>query len=526
MNRLLLFGAFLSTLIIGFFIGTKITLEPSISNAGSISFSKKFNKLNEIVGLINNKYVDSIDINQIQEDAINDLLSELDPHSSYSGPVEFKAMNETLEGNFEGIGVEFHLLNDTILVVSAISGGPSEEIGIRSGDKIIRINGQTVAGTGMKNTDVVQKLRGEGGTKVTVTILRNGQKARDYQITRGQIPLNSIDVAYMLNDTEGYIKLTKFSATTEDEFEDALIQLKAKGMKELILDLRGNGGGYLNAAIAVSDQFLDDKKLIVYTQGRKQPRQDFYATSKGLFEKGKLFILIDEGSASASEIVTGAVQDWDRGTVIGRRSFGKGLVQDQTMLRDGSALRLTIARYFTPTGRSIQKSYSNGIQSYNEDLNERLKNGQLLSADSVHFSDSLKFTTPGGKVVYGGGGIMPDIFVSLDTTGFSGFYGEVSARGIINEYAYELTDRSRKKLSSYKNIKDFINEYNLTESDMNDFVNYAKKRDSKINLTGLSISTPTIKNQLKALIARQLFKDEGFYRVIQSTDPVIKKAMN
>ena len=525
MNRFLLIGAFITTLFIGFFIGTKLTVAPSIGNAGTFSFAKKFNKLNEIVGLINNKYVDSVDVNKIQEDAINDLLSELDPHSSYAPAEDFKAMNESLEGNFEGIGVEFHILNDTILVVSAISGGPSEAIGIRAGDKISKINGQTVAGIKIKNSDVVDKLRGEGGTKVTVTIIRAGQKARDYQITRGKIPLNSIDVAYMLNDKKGYIKLTKFSATTEEEFTDALVQLKAKGMTELVLDLRGNGGGYLNAAIGVADQFLGDKKLIVYTQGRKQPRQEYRATDAGLFEDGELIILIDEGSASASEIVAGAVQDLDRATIIGRRSFGKGLVQDQTLLKDGSALRLTIARYYTPTGRSIQKSYDKGFQSYNEDLNERFKNGQLLSADSVHFNDSLKFTTPGGKTVYGGGGIMPDIFVALDTNGFTGFFGEVSARGIINEYAYEFTDRSRDRLSTYKNIKDFKQKFTLSEKDMIDFMTYVKKREVKISSSGLKPALVTIKNQLKALIARQLFKDEGFYKILQETDPVMTKAL-
>ncbi len=500
----------------GIYLGSKLTSVPVANNN---------NKINEVLGYIQQEYVDTINNTQLVDQSIEKILEQLDPHSAYIPASEVEAANEPLEGNFEGIGIEFHIQQDTIMVVSAIAGGPSEALGIMSGDRIIQVEEKVVAGIGITNDKVFKLLRGKGGTKVKVSISRRGMnKLMDYVITRGKIPIYSLEVAYMADPKTGYIKISRFAEPTHDEFVKACEKLKQQGMVNLILDLRGNPGGYLNAATEMADEFLDDKKLIVYTKGKSRPKTSYFAEKEGLFEKGKTVVLIDEGSASASEILSGALQDWDRATIIGRRSFGKGLVQEQTSFPDGSAMRLTIARYYTPTGRCIQKSYANGFEAYNEELMARFKHGELVSADSVLLADTLTYVTPGGKKVYGGGGIMPDIFVPVDTTYDSEYLNSVFAAGLLNQYCYDYVDHNRNTLKTYTSAKDYISRFNADVL-LNDFVAYAEKKGVKAVPQSIIHSGSVIRNQLKALIARLLWNNEGMYPVLHSMDPSFKKAM-
>lgn len=405
---------FALVLVLGIFIGTTFLSGGQKMVMGGNT--GKFSKLQDVLQYINQEYVDTVNDDDLVERSIVSLLENLDPHSSYISAEELQANNEPLQGNFEGIGVEFNIVDDTVRVVAAIPGGPAEGVGVQAGDKIVMVDGKTIAGIKIANKGVMERLKGKGGTKVKISVKRNGRKGLiDFTITRGTIPIYSLDASYMLTANLGYIKISRFAATTYDEFMQALDKLQKQGMTKLVVDLRGNGGGFLNTAVDIADEFLPEGKSIVYTQGKARPRKDFYATKRGSFENGELFILIDDGSASASEILAGAVQDNDRGTLIGRRSFGKGLVQEQSEFTDGSAIRLTIARYYTPTGRCIQKSYKHGVDDYyNEELS-RYESGELESADSIKVADSLKYKTPGGKIVYGGGGIIPDEFVPLDT---------------------------------------------------------------------------------------------------------------
>ncbi len=519
---LIIFGM----LAIGVFLGARLNTSFIQSKTFFTSRSTQFNKLSEIISYISNEYVDTIDQKTLVDNSIEKILQQLDPHSAYIPAEDLQAVNETLEGNFEGIGIEFYILDDTIMVVSAISGGPSEAVGILPCDRIVKVNDENVAGVGITNRDVLQKLRGKGGTEVNVLIARRGlKKLLPFKIIRGKIPIYSVDVAYMLNDSVGLIKISRFAATTYDEFKKALNGLQAEGMKHLILDLRGNPGGYLDAAIRMADEFLPDKKLIVYTEGKSRPRTSYSATRKGDFETGSLAVLIDEGSASASEIVAGAVQDWDRAVIIGRRSFGKGLVQEQTVFPDGSALRLTIARYYTPTGRSIQKPYSGGYEDYQREIQNRLSHGELESADSIHFSDTLKYTTPGGKTVYGGGGIMPDYFIPLDTSVYSDYLQQVVANAVISQFAYDYVDKNRKALDSYKTVKQFIRFFSVNDQLMKEFVRYAETKGVNRDEKGLKISGSFISLQLKASIGRLLFRNEGFYPVLFENDPAVLKAV-
>lgn len=501
--------------------------EPFKNSNALFSFrSNQFNKINDVVNYINQEYVDTINQKKLVENTIEGMLHTLDPHSAYIPASELQAMNEPLEGNFEGIGVEFHIQNDTIMVVSAVSGGPSEQLGIRSGDRIVKVNGKNVAGTGISNTQVTQLLRGTSGSKVNVSIARRGiDKLIDYTITRGKIPIYSVDVSYMLDKNTGYIKISHFAERTYDEYIEGFMKLKNEGMKNLVLDLRGNPGGYLKTAIQIADEFLPEKKLIVYTQGRSRPRETYYATSRGFFEQGALAVLMDEGSASASEIVAGALQDQDRATIIGRRSFGKGLVQEQSQFPDGSAIRLTIARYYTPTGRCIQKPYVDGYEEYQNELFERMKKGELEKTDSIHFSDSLKYKTPAGKIVYGGGGIMPDTFVPLDTTGMSSFFTDANSKGLITQFAYDYLDQNRKSFEKYKSFPDFNKTFSVNDEIYHEFSRYAMKNEVAKDEKGEKISSRLIRVQLKALIARQLWKNDGFYPVIQESDQALKKAL-
>lgn len=519
---LIIFGM----LAIGVFLGARLNTSFIQSKTFFTSRSTQFNKLSEIISYISNEYVDTIDQKTLVDNSIEKILQQLDPHSSYIPAEDLQAVNESLEGNFEGIGIEFYILDDTIMVVSAISGGPSEAVGILPGDRIVKVNDENVAGVGISNRDVLQKLRGKGGTEVNVQIARRGlQKLLPFKIIRGKIPIYSVDVAYMINDSTGLIKISRFAATTYDEFKKALNDLQAEGMKHLILDLRGNPGGYLDAAIRMADEFLPDKKLIVYTEGKSRPRTSYSATRKGDFETGSLAVLIDEGSASASEIVAGAVQDWDRAVIIGRRTFGKGLVQEQTVFPDGSALRLTIARYYTPTGRSIQKPYSGGYEDYQREIQNRVSHGELESADSIHFADTLKYTTPGGKTVYGGGGIMPDYFIPLDTSVYSDYLQQVVSNSVISQFAYDYVDKNRKALDSYTSVKQFIKVFSVHDQIMRDFIKYAETKGVNRDEKGLKISGSFIATQLKANIGRLLFRNEGFYPILYENDPAVMKAV-
>ncbi len=408
----LLFAAMLA-------LGIKLGFELSrlMGDKPAITSGRTHSKLDELMRLIEVKYVDTVSQEMLVDDAINEVLGKLDPHSFYIPGEELQAVNENLDGNFEGIGIEFYIVKDTIIVVSPISGGPSEALGIRSGDKIITIEDSTVAGVEISNKQVINKLRGPSGSKVRVGIARSGVPGlTEYSITRDKIPLYSLDVGYMVDDSIGYIKINRFSATTYTEFMEQLRKLNNQGMRRLLLDLRQNPGGYLNAATMIADEFIGGNDLLVYTQGKAYDRTDYNAKADGEFENGCLAIILDEGSASAAEILAGAVQDWDRGILVGRRSFGKGLVQEQYDMSDKSAVRLTVARYYTPSGRCIQKPYEEGSDEYFHDLERRYESGELYSMDSVSFPDSLKYYTPKGRVVYGGGGIMPDVFVPIDTS--------------------------------------------------------------------------------------------------------------
>lgn len=482
-------------------------------------------KITNLLNYVADEYVDTVDMDGLTESAIISLLDQLDPHSGYIPARDLEAMNQPLQGNFDGIGVEFNIISDTIVVVAPISGGPSEKLGIRAGDKIVQIEDTLVAGIGIRNEDVISKLRGERGTKVRVKIQRKGEhQMLDFTITRDKIPIYSVDAGYMVSGTVGYIKVSRFAATTYDEFMEKLLNLKKQGMDRLILDLRGNPGGYLNAAIAISDELLPNGKLIVYTEGRKRPRQDSYATAQGAFEQQVIVVLIDEGSASASEIVAGAVQDNDRGTIIGRRSFGKGLVQEQADLPDGSAVRLTIARYYTPTGRSIQRPYSKE-ENYYGDLNNRLEHGELYEADSMKVNSENRFTTPGGKVVYGGGGIVPDVFVALDTSDYSVFHNRLLSTGLIREFALDLSTTRAQELKRFNSVKEFMAGFRVSDAEFEQLIQLAEKRGIKSSADKVQKARKGIVRNLSALIARGLWNGDGYFPIINADDKAVTEAV-
>ena len=518
-------------------------------------------KFDDVLNLMETKYVENPEFEHLIDEAIVAMVKELDPHSEYMTAEEYKKMSEPLTGNFEGIGVQFNILKDTIAVVSPISGGPSEKLGIRSGDKIVEIEDTIVAGIGITNNDVISKLRGDKGTKVRVKIYRRGvSDLIDYTIVRDKIPIFSVDASYMLKDDIGYIKVNRFSQTTMEEFYEALDELEPLGMKNLVLDLRGNSGGYLNTAIELSDEFLADKSLIVYTEGVSNPKRDNFATSRGRFEKGKLVVLIDEGSASASEIVSGAVQDHDRGLIIGRRSFGKGLVQRPFKLRDGSTLKLTTARYYTPSGRCIQRPYEEGNDEYRKEGQRRRDNGELFSMDSIHVDDHEEYFTDNKRKVYGGGGILPDLFIPLDTSENSDFLRDLLSNGLFYQFVNEYVDANRDELTSkYPDFETFDTNFDVDGKFVEEFFAFAekemkpkdnKKADSTSEIDdeftessakksgneeekdfatrkeeGMQASGKIIRTRLKALLARTLWQTEAFYRVFNAEDDAVVKAI-
>ena len=509
-------------LVAGMVIGNLLS---RISTLDRFQVYPKTNKITNVIDYIAREYVDSISKDQLVELTIPEILKHLDPHSVYIPAAEYQQFSEPLEGNFSGIGVQFNMQEDTVAIINTVPNGPSEKIGIKAGDRIIRVNDSVVAGVRMQSDDIVKMLKGKRGTKVKVTIIRRGvSDPLDFEITRDKIPLTSIDVSYIIANDIGFIKISEFSKTSYDEFMEAVRSLKAQGMKKLILDLRGNGGGYMDEATKIADEFLDEGKLIVYTQGRAQPRHNIYATPKGECIDTEIIILIDELSASASEIIAGAIQDNDRGLILGRRSFGKGMVQNETMFSDGSAMRLTIARYYTPTGRCIQKPYNNGLEDYYYDIQNRFNHGEFIIADSIKFADSLKYVTPGGKIVYGGGGIMPDIFVPYDTIGVTPYLDQVRNRGLIYRYAFVYTDNNRailNKYTNYREIESYLDKQDLLEK----FVDYAVSNGVKKNVEEIIISEKIILTQLKAYIARNIIDNPGYYPIIQEIDITLQKGI-
>ena len=485
-------------------------------------------KLSSIYYLIDNFYVDTADFESLTEEAITAILKELDPHSAYISKKDVQKANEPLEGSFEGIGVTFQIFQDTILVVSPVSGGPSDKVGIMAGDKIVKIDGEDAFGKKVNSEYVAKHLRGKKGTKVTLGIKRgNSDELIDFEVVRDKIPLNSIDASFMLDKKIGYIKLDRFAKTSMEEFNAALAELKAQKMKSLILDLRGNNGGYLNIATELSNQFLKDDMTIVFTEGDKSSKQVFKTDKKGEFTDGRLVVLIDEGSASASEIVSGAIQDWDRGVIIGRRSFGKGLVQRPFNLADGSVVRLTTARYYTPTGRCIQRSYDKGSEDYFKEMTKRMDHGEFYHADSIQFPDSLKYSTLiSGRTVYGGGGIMPDIFMPVDTSYSTKLYTDLIRKGILNRFTLDYVMANRNEiLNQYVDFDKFDKEFDVTDSMIDDFRAFAEKEGVTWNDEQFERSAPLIKLQIKALIARNEWNMENYYQVVLKEDKVVNKAM-
>ena len=485
-------------------------------------------KFSTLLNVLDRIYVDSVDTDELVEIAIVKMLEELDPHSIYFSAEDLKEANEPLDGSFEGVGVQFNIFKDTIMVVTPIAGGPSEKLGIMPGDRIVQVEDEVTAGVGITNKDVVRLLKGPKGTTVKVYIKRSGVKELlEFDIVRDKIPIYSVVASHMIDDRIGYIKVNRFAKTTMVELRRSITELKEQGMQDLILDLQGNGGGMLRTAIEMSDEFLSDDKLIVYTEGRAFPRENTHAYKKGLFEKGRLVILIDGGSASASEIVSGAVQDWDRGLIVGRRSFGKGLVQRPIPLGDGSAVRMTVQEYFTPSGRCIQKPYEDGVEAYRSERYERIEAGELLSLDSLELPDSLKFYTNIKKrEVYGGGGIIPDIFVPIDTTSNSESFRKTLNKGLMNKFAHEFVNDRRESLKAqYPTEDSFVENFTLTESDVQEFLAYVKAEGLEITNEDWAISGEAMKVRTRAFIGRNLFEPSTFYRIIGDLNETLLEAI-
>lgn len=479
-------------------------------------------------------YVDTVNEEKVTEAAIRSMLEELDPHSQYSNAEETRELNEPLNGNFSGIGITFNMNKDTLYVIQTVSGGPSERVGILAGDRIISVNDTSIAGVKMKNSDIMKRLRGPKGTNVNVKVLRRNAGINDtidFRIKRADIPIYSVDAAYMADPKTGYIRVNKFAADTKKEFEEAVKKLEKEGMEQLILDLTDNGGGYLNAAVEILGEILEPGEMAVYTEGRKSPRYDYRAHPAGrkpLLKDKRVVVMANQYSASASEITSGAIQDWDRGVIVGRRTFGKGLVQRPFPFPDGSMIRLTVAHYYTPTGRDIQKPYKSGdSKEYRHDIIDRLNNGELMHADSIKYIDSLKVNTlRTGRTIYGGGGISPDVFVPLDTTAFTKYYRDVTAKGVINQFAIKYVDDNRKSIQKlYKNDSEFVKRFEVTESMLGNLYALAEKEGVKPDSAQARQSEPLFKMVLKGLIGRDIYDQSTYFKVYNLHDPIFKEAL-
>jgi carboxyl-terminal processing protease len=511
---------FFSTLALGILLGAKLNF-PSQGNISSSDNHK--NKLNKLIDFINNEYVDEVNTDSIVDLAVTNILEKLDPHSVYVPPSEQSQIAESMKGDFVGIGVNFYMLNDTVAIVKPVKGGPSEKAGIKSGDRILYANKEKLFGRKLTSDNLFSKLKGEKGSEVTLTIYRKTENKKfQFKLKRDVVSIESVAAAVMINPTFGYIKINRFAEKTADEFKKGLLQLKKQGATSLIIDVRNNGGGYMEKAVEITDELLKDKQLIVFTKNKKGKVDKTYATADGNFETGKVFILINENSASASEILAGAIQDNDRGTIIGRRSFGKGLVQREMNFEDGSAVRLTIARYYTPTGRSIQKSYKNGNEEYFKEFDKRLLNGELYKKDSIKVDDTLKFKTPKGKIVYGGGGIVPDIFVPLEVEHGDEGVGYLMQSGPISYYVFEELDKNRKEFEGLK-FNQFLSKMDKSDLHFNNFKKYLSKNGLDLKLDKDKI---LVRRYLTAEFARQLFGEEFYYSIVLKGDAMIKKAVN
>lgn len=496
----------------------------------SNSASRQQQKLLMVENIVNNLYVDNVDEEKIVENAVRGILENLDPHSSYSTKEETTSSQETMQGSFSGIGIQFNMQKDTLYVVQTIAGGPSEKVGILPGDRFIAVDDSIIAGRKLKNTDIMKRLRGPKGTKVNIKVKRGSNaELLEFRITRDDIPLNSIDAVYMADGKTGYIRLSRFAATSYKEFKDAITELKKQGMQQLILDLTDNGGGYMQIAAQIANEMLNRGNLIVYTQGRKSPRQNLNADGSGTFRTQKVVVMINQFSASASEILSGAVQDWDRGVVVGRRSFGKGLVQREFLLPDSSSFRLTIARYYTPSGRNIQKPYVKGDrEDYDKDIIDRYNHGELQSADSIHFADSLKHTTLRlHRTVYGGGGIMPDVFVPLDTTQYTDYHRRLVAKGIIPQFALRYVDKNRADLKAqYPDAQKFIKEFTVTDEMLNNLVDAGKAEKVDFDKSQFAKSKEMLRTFVKAAIANDLFSTGAYFQIVNEQNDIYKEALS
>lgn len=496
----------------------------------SNSASRQQQKLLMVENIVNNLYVDNVDEEKIVENAVRGILENLDPHSSYSTKEETTSSQETMQGSFSGIGIQFNMQKDTLYVVQTIAGGPSEKVGILPGDRFIAVDDSIIAGRKLKNTDIMKRLRGPKGTKVNIKVKRGSNaELLEFRITRDDIPLNSIDAVYMADGKTGYIRLSRFAATSYKEFKDAITKLKKQGMQQLILDLTDNGGGYMQIAAQIANEMLNRGNLIVYTQGRKSPRQNLNADGSGTFRTQKVVVMINQFSASASEILSGAVQDWDRGVVVGRRSFGKGLVQREFLLPDSSSFRLTIARYYTPSGRNIQKPYIKGDrEDYDKDIIDRYNHGELQSADSIHFADSLKHTTLRlHRTVYGGGGIMPDVFVPLDTTQYTDYHRRLVAKGIIPQFALRYVDKNRADLKAqYPDAQKFIKEFTVTDEMLNNLVDAGKAEKVDFDKSQFAKSKEMLRTFVKAAIANDLFSTGAYFQIVNEQNDIYKEALS
>lgn len=511
-----------STLAAGILIGA--TMANPSSNKDTVL--EGITRIKEILLQVDQNYVEEVDTDKLVNSAIEGIVKELDPHTSYIPAKDLEMVSADLKGNFEGIGIEFNIFNDTLYVVAPLSGGPSETAGLQSGDKIIAVDGKNIAGTGLTNRQVHENLRGEKGSEVELKIMRSGLKDPvEYKIIRDKIPQFSVDVSYMVDDEIGYIKVSRFSATTYNEFMEALNKLEEQGLKKLILDLQDNPGGYMDKAISMADEFLKDNAMIVYTKGKeKRYNSEARAIKEGKFEDSPLIVLINEGSASASEIVSGAIQDNDRGLIVGRRSFGKGLVQMPVPLKDGSELRLTISRYYTPSGRSIQKPFGEDPNEYRDEMNYRYEHGEYFVADSIHFDDSLKYTTSNGRIVYGGGGIMPDYFVPLDTAQTSTYLNRLFLSNTLRQYTFSYYEKNKKMLENM-GMEGFINNFQVTEKMLNELTSLAKTNNVEFNEDGFNKSKELIKLYSKAYIARNIWNNEGFYPIFNQQNEVFLEAL-